>query len=180
LTNGEIAAMQVANQTPVLAAISNQATGAGMTLVVTNTASDPDQPWQTLTFSLLSPPSGAAIDGSSGVFNWRPPVSQADTTNLVRVKVADNGTPSLSATQSFSVVVAPITLPLLNALSTEGGQFGFTVNGDVGPDYSIQSSTNLLDWTTIFSTNPPVLPFDWSDTNALENSPLFYRVLLGP
>ena len=180
LTNGEIAAMQVANQTPVLAAISNRVVGAGVTLVVTNSASDPDQPWQTLAFSLVNPPAGATIDGSSGVLNWRPAVSQANTTNLVQVRVADNGTPSLSATQSFSVVVAPITLPLLNALSTEGGQFGFTVNGDVGPDYSIQSSTNLLDWTTIFSTNPPVLPFDWIDTNALENSPLFYRVLLGP
>jgi len=172
--------MQVANQVPVLAAITNQAGSAGVTLVVTNSATDPDQPWQTLTFSLLNAPVGAAIDGSSGVFSWRPPVSQANTTNLVRVKVADNGTPSLSATQNFSVVVAPLTLPLLSALSTAGGQFGFSVNGDVGPDYAIQSSSNLLDWTTIFSTNPLALPFDWSDTNTLENSPLFYRVLLGP
>ena len=53
----------------------------------------------------------AAIDAGSGVFTWRPLVTQANTTNPFAVVVTDNGTPNLSATQSFNVTVNPLTLP---------------------------------------------------------------------
>src|SRR5262249_9916968 len=42
----------------------------------TATATDPDVPAQTLTFSLVGEPSGASIDGSTGVFTWTPTESQ--------------------------------------------------------------------------------------------------------
>ena len=56
------------NQSPVLAAISNQTILAGTALVITNTASDADIPPQTLTFSLLDAPTNAAINATNGVF----------------------------------------------------------------------------------------------------------------
>ena len=180
LTNGEITAMQPANIAPTLAAITNRVIGAGITLVITNSASDADQPWQTLTFSLPNAPSGATINTNTGVFTWRPTVSQANTTNTVQVKVADNGTPSLSATQSFLITINPITAPTLTIAALTGGQFTFQINGDPGPDYSIQTSTNLVDWSTIFTTNSPGLPFNWTDPNPAQQNMLFYRILLGP
>lgn len=180
LTNGEIAAMQVANIAPMLTAITNRLIGAGITLNVTNTASDADQPWQTLTFSLLALPGGATINTNTGVFTWRPTIAQASTTNSVSVKVTDNGTPNLSATQNFFVNVSPLNAPMLNAISMANGQFNFQVNGDFGPDYTIQASTNLMDWFALFTTNSPTVPFAWNDSDSPSWPTRFYRVLLGP
>jgi carbonic anhydrase/acetyltransferase-like protein (isoleucine patch superfamily) len=180
LTNGEITALQAPNHAPTLATISNYVINAGITLVFTNSASDADLPWQTLAFSLLTSPAGATIDTNSGVFTWRPVIAQANTTNQVQVKVADNGSPSLSATRSFVVTVNPINAPALSAAAIANGQFAFQVNGDFGPDYSIQTSTNLMDWTTAFTTNSPALPFTWLDPNPQLDPVRLYRVKLGP
>jgi hypothetical protein len=180
LTNGEIAAMQVANVAPTLSAVPSRTNNAGILLTITNTASDPDQPWQTLTFSLLNAPAGAIIDTNSGVITWRPAAAQANTVNLFQVKVADNGTPSLSATQSFAVTVPPLATPVLSAAALANGLFTVQINGDYGPDYSIQTSTNLSDWATIFTTNQPALPFNWTDVNSFQQPVQFYRLILGP
>jgi len=180
LTNSEIAVMAPANFAPTLAPVSNQTVAAGITLTVANSATDPNQPWQTLTFSLLTAPAGATLDASSGLLAWRPAAAQAATSNFFRVKVADNGSPSLSATQSFSVVVSPLAAPVISPPVWSTGSFSLHITGDFGPDYSIQSSTNLFDWTTTFTTNSPVLPFDWTDPDPTPKPALFYRILLGP
>jgi carbonic anhydrase/acetyltransferase-like protein (isoleucine patch superfamily) len=180
LSNSEVAAIGPANSPPALAAISNRTNAAGVVLTVTNSASDADLPWQTLTFSLLNAPTGANLATNTGIFTWRPSVAQANTTNLVRLKVADNGTPSLSATQSFLVTVPPVNAPLISAPAWSGGTFALQVGGDFGPDYSIQATTNLLDWTTRFTTNSPLLPFLWLDSDASSQPLQFYRAVLGP
>jgi hypothetical protein len=172
--------MQSANLAPTLNPVSNQTVNAGVVLSITNTATDPDLPWQTLAFSLLSPPPGAVINTNSGVITWRPTVAQANNTNQFRVKVADNGTPSLSATQSFFVTVRPLAAPSLSGAAISNGQFVVRISGDFGPDYVIESSTNLLDWSTIFTTNSPVLPFDWTDSGSSQWPANFYRVRLQP
>ena len=168
------------NHPPALAAIASQSILAGRTLMVTNSASDPDAPPQSLTYSLLSAPAGAAIDTNSGVFTWRPAIAQSPSTQTVAVAVSDNGAPMLTATQSFSVTVNPPAAPTLNATPVTNGRFGFWINGDDGPDYTIQSSTNLTVWAPIFTTNSPALPSFWVDTNPAASPFLFYRVLLGP
>ena len=80
--------------------------------------------------------------------------------------VSDNGTPSLSATQSFAVVVNPLTAPTVSDVSVVGGQFSFSISGQSGPDYAVETSTNLTQWSTAFITNSPALPLNWTDTNA--------------
>lgn len=50
-----------ANNPPALAAINNQTINPGVTLVVTNAASDPDLPAQSLTFTLLNSPTNATL-----------------------------------------------------------------------------------------------------------------------
>jgi hypothetical protein len=168
------------NHPPLLAAVASQTVLAGRTLLVTNSASDPDAPPQLLTYSLLGAPTGAAIDTNSGLFTWRPSIDQSPSTQTVAVVVSDNGAPVLTATQSFTVTVNQPAFPILNATSITNGQFGFLINGDMGPDYAIQSSTNLTAWVPIFTSNSPALPFLWVDTNSVSYPFLFYRVLLGP
>jgi autotransporter-associated beta strand protein len=96
------------------------------------------------------------------------------------LELTNSGTPSLSATQQFSINIAPVTLPTLTAPVFSNGLFQMSVAGMAGPDYTIQASTNLTTWTNLFSTNSPALPFDWSDPAATNYPRRFYRVLLGP
>jgi hypothetical protein len=167
------------NLPPVLAAISNQTVLAGVTLLVTNSASDPNVPPLPLTFSLSSQPTGSSIDPNSGIFSWRPAIAQSPSTQEVAVVVADNGAPPLTATQSFMVTVIQPATPTLGASMTNG-QFGFWINGDMGPDYIVQTSTNLTSWVPMFTISSPSLPYFWVDTNSIAYPFLFYRVLLGP
>jgi hypothetical protein len=169
-----------ANLPPVLSAIPNQSILAGRTLLVTNSASDPNVPPLPLSFSLSQAPAGASIGSVSGVFAWRPMISQSPSTQSVVVAVSDNSLPPLSATQSFNVMVAQPAAPTLHASTLSNGRYQFTINGDAGPDYLVQTSTNLTSWVTTFTNTSPSLPFIWVDPNSLVYPANFYRVLLGP
>jgi hypothetical protein len=169
-----------ANHAPALAAISNRIIGAGVTLTITNSATDTDSPPQTLTFALPVAPAGATITTNGGIFVWRPGVAQSSATNPVSVVVTDNGSPSMSATQSFFVTVTPLANPVLGAATATNGQFSFRISGDYGPDYFVQASSNLMNWSAIATNNSPTLPFIWRDTNANFWPSRFYRVILGP
>jgi hypothetical protein len=94
--------------------------------------------------------------------------------------VADNGTPSLSATQSFTVTVNPLTQPTAASIVLNNGQMEFQVSGQAGPDYAVQVSSNLFDWNTLFITNSPAMPFSWTDTNQATLPAQFYRIKVGP
>src|SRR2546426_12358026 len=58
-----------------------------------------------LTFSLVSAPTGVNLDPSTGVLTWTPTEAQGPSTNLITVKVTDNGVPQSSDIKSFTVVV---------------------------------------------------------------------------
>jgi hypothetical protein len=168
-----------ANTAPVLSPIANQTIGAGTTLSITNVATDNDTPVQTLTFSLLTAPTNAGVSANSGMLTWRPLVTQANTTNPFAVVVTDSGTPNLSATQSFVVTVNPLTQPQVSTIAPNNGQLVLQINGDSGPDYQIQASTNLTDWNAVFTTNSPTMPFVWTD--ATTGLPMnFFRIIAGP
>ncbi len=94
------------NAPPVLAPIANRTIAEGFLLTITNTAQDFDLPAQELTFSLgLGAPTNASINKTTGWFTWRPTELQGGTTNRIAVIVSDDGVPSASATQSFTVIV---------------------------------------------------------------------------
>lgn len=154
--------------------------GAGVTLLVTNAASDTDVPVQTLAYSLPVAPPSAVVHPASGVITWRPPVAAAGLSNLFTVRVVDDGIGSLAATQSFTVVVNPLNRPSTGNPQFTNHLFQLTLNGDYGPDYIVQASTNLTTWTSLATNASPVLPFTWTDLAATNFNQRFYRVLLGP
>ena len=175
-----VAKFNLQNSAPSLAPISNRTLNAGITLAITNSATDPDLPYQTLAFSLLNAPANAALNSTNGLFTWRPAAAQAGTTNSLSVIVTDNGTPSLSATQAFSIVVNKLNAPVLAQTTTSKDAIALQVSGDFGLDYSVQASTNLVDWAMVFATNQPALPFVWTDPNIAASATRFYRVRLSP
>jgi hypothetical protein len=163
-----------------LAPIASVTTNAGVTLNITNAATDPNLPPLPLTFSIVAAPTGAVINAESGLFTWRPAIAQAGQTNLITLMVQNGATPSLSATQSFVATINAVASPAMSDVQLTDGVFGFLVSGDVGPDYLIQTSTNLSDWDTILNTNPVALPFLWTNSISLDEPVRFHRIQLGP
>jgi hyaluronate lyase len=174
-----VAAFNLQNSPPTLAPIPSTNLGVGLTLTVSNSAADPDLPYQTLSFSLSNAPPGAVINPTTGSFTWRPTVAQAGLTNLIAVVVADDGSPSLRATQTLAVAVPKPAAPAVSQAGMTNGQFRLQISGDFGPDYYVQASSNLADWTTVATNYQPALPLRWTDPDATLPS-RFYRLQLGP
>ena len=170
------------NHAPMAAPVSDAAILAGRTLLVTNTATDPDLPAQTLRWSLLNSAAGVSLNATNGQLVWRPAINQAGTTNLLTLRVVDNGTPSLSATQAFIVTVTRPASPLLTLAKFDQAAFRMSLSGEVGPDYLIYAATNLSqpDWSLLLATNPVAFPFQFIDSSATNLRQRYYRVLLGP
>ncbi len=173
----------VTNTPPTIATISNRTVVAGAIINFTNTATDPDLPGQTLTWSLLTPLTNAALGTNTGVFNWRPLLAQSPATNQIFLRVTDNGAPSLSATQSFNVFVLRPTTPTISQPTFTNGIFSVQVSGDSGPDYTLLGATNLnppVTWLPLKTNLAPALPLNFLDLTATNFSQRFYRIQIGP
>jgi len=113
VTNSFNVVVREVNSPPTLAALSNRKINEGQTLTFLALANDGDIPAQTLTFRLgANAPAGAGIDPVTGLFSWRPSNLQGGTNYPISVIAADNGVPSLSATQTFLVTVRDIVADL--------------------------------------------------------------------
>src|SRR5205085_23911 len=75
------------NSAPVLTVPTDQTLDELTTLSVSASATDSDLPTNTLTFSLVSSPSGMTIGSSSGAISWTPSEAQGPSTNIVTVRV---------------------------------------------------------------------------------------------
>ncbi len=169
------------NEAPTLALVSNVTVGAGVNVALTNVATDAELPTQTLTFNLLAAPTNAtltSLNASNALFTWRPLISQSPSTNVIQVKVTDSGTPALSTTNNFVITINATTRPLLNSI-TVGGQVNLSATGLIGPDYSLFTTTNLVDWQLLLTANPTAMPVLFTDTNRSDTA-RFYRLQLGP
>jgi len=92
----------------------------------------------TLTFALeAGAPAACTINSGNGLLAWRPLLSDANTTNPIAVCITDDGVPSLSATQTFDVVVGPVD----ELLSVESGTYNESGN------YLILSWASVSDTT---------------------------------
>ena len=96
-------AIRAENDAPVLAAIGARSVHALATLVFTATASDVDEPADTLTYTLdaTSLSLGMTILEATGEFRWTPAAVQGPGSYAVTLTVTDNGNPA-SATQKRS------------------------------------------------------------------------------
>jgi len=77
-------------------------------LTVPNTATDADIPSQSLAYSLVAEPTAWWSIPSRAFFPGRRQQTNSPSTNIVSVAVIDNGTPALSATNTYTVVVKEV------------------------------------------------------------------------
>ena len=161
------------NHPPVLTALSNRTIVELTTLAFTNSATDPDIPTNTLTFSLdTGAPSNATLNATSGVFSWTPTEAQGPNTNAISVIVTDNGSPSLSATQSFTIIVletnsAPTLTTISDRTITELTTLTFTNSAS---DFDLPTNTLAFSLATGAPSNATLNAssglFSWTPTEA--------------
>ncbi len=76
------------------------------------------------------------------------------------------------------IELGPLLQPVLTPLAAPPGQFRLQIYGDTGPTYLIETSADLLNWTTALASRPAVLPITW--TEGMSNNVRFYRAVLTP
>lgn len=122
------------NTPPVFAPMTNRfVINGGNAFVVTNLAGDADVPAQSLTCSLPVAPSGATVNPLTGVVTWNTTTNQAGTSNRFEVVVTDDGSPPLSATNSFTVFVRPARPNILIVVTDDQGFHDISAHGCEAP-----------------------------------------------
>ena len=156
------------NLAPVLGSIGSKSVGEGNLLTFTATATDADLPAQQFTYSLSNAPAGAVINASSGVFTWTPSETQGPGVYSVTVRVTDNGSPALSASEIISITVtevnvAPVLAPIGNKNVIQGSNLTFTATA-TDADVPVQTLTYSLVGTPLVgaSVHPASGVFSWT------------------
>jgi hypothetical protein len=158
---------EVNSAAPQIVVPAEQAINELTPLQVSVTASDADLPANNSTFSLLSPPPGMAIDPATGAISWTPTEVQGPSTNIINVVAADDGTPALRSTNTFTVIVreanaAPTLEPISDRSALNGTLFTLQVaaadadlptnmlsfNLETAPTgMTIDAATGAISWT---------------------------------
>ncbi|BCR05820.1 hypothetical protein DESUT3_28890 [Desulfuromonas versatilis] len=164
------------NIAPVLTPIGDRGVDELQALTFTATATDPDLPANTLSFSLQgSPPAGAAIT-PSGEFSWTPTEAQGPGVYPVTIRVSDDGSPGLFAEETINITVnevnnPPVLTPIgdrtideLSALNfsasatdSDGNNLSFSLQGSP-PAGAVITATGDFSWTPSEAQGPGVYP----------------------
>jgi PKD repeat protein len=135
----------------------------------TATATDPDIPANTLTFSLVGAPEGASIDPFTGVFTWTPSEAQGPGTYTFNVTVSDG---SLTDEKEITVTVNEVnsnptlTLPSLPSSINEMEEWTFTATA-TDPDIPANTLTfSLVGAPEGASIDPFTGVFTWTPSEA--------------
>lgn len=158
----------VANTAPVLAAIPPQSINQGSLLTFTASAADADVPANTLSYSLVGAPPGAAIHAGTGVFTWTPNETQVGTIFNFTVRVSDG---NQIDEEQVSVTVNDVNSTLvLSAISPQTVDEGVLLNFTASvTNPGIPANTldySLISAPTGASIDPSTGVFSWTPTEA--------------
>jgi hypothetical protein len=159
-------------------------------IIVADPQSQTNTAGQSATFTVVA--GGSTPLSYQWYFNTTTPLANATNAflTLINIKATNAGTYSVTVSNVAGSVTSTNALltvsagtparPQLSGFGYNNGTFSLTVSGDPGLDYIVQASTNLTDWTSIFTNHSPIPPFVWTDLVASNFSQRFYRIQLGP
>jgi hypothetical protein len=180
-TNSFVVVVDEFNSAPVLPAQTNRTINELTLLVVTNTATDSDIPANTLTYQLVNPPAGATIS-TNGIITWTPTEAQGPGTYTITTVVTDNGTPPLSSTNSFVIMVlGPVPdRPVITSITRSNELVTLTWTAISGTVYRVQYKTNLTDstWSAVPGDVTASGPTASKTDNTGNTQRRFYRVIV--
>jgi subtilisin-like proprotein convertase family protein len=157
---------------------TNLVANVGDLVIVTNTATD-SNPSALLTYSLLNAPTNASIS-ANGVITWTNAVPSGLAARFDTL-VTDNGSPAASATNSFTIFVAPF--PAITNVTVTATNVILSWTAPTNDQFNVQWTTNLAP-PAVWTTFPNLITsstgaFTFTDTN-LPLVMKFYRLLLLP
>jgi hypothetical protein len=138
------------NHPPVIQPVGDRTAVLGHTLNLVVTASDPDLPAQTLTFTLdPGAPPRATINPQTGWFTWNPEPQQPPGAYPLRVRATDDGVPPMSSTADFTVTL--VGAPRLGEVRLDGQQLTLAWSAIPGATYRVEIKQDLNDdeWTPL-------------------------------
>ncbi len=155
------------NDPPALDPIGDRAVDEGVTIAFTATASDPEAPPETLTYSLPVGPPGASIDPAGGALNWTPTEAQGPGVYSLTVRVTDDGTLSLYDEEQIAVTVtevnvAPVLDPIGDRDAVEGVTLSLTATATDGDLPTNTLSYSLSGEPAGASIEPASGAFSWT------------------
>ena len=157
---------------------SNLVVSVSSAVTVTNTATDSDTN-AVLTYLLTSSPSGTLIS-SNGIITWMNATPSGIASRFTTL-VTDNGVPSASATNTFTVFVAPF--PAITNVIVTSTNVTLQWSAPTNYQFNVQWTTNLVPVVNWF-TFPAIITsangiFSFTDTNAPWLMK-FYQLVLSP
>ena len=158
------------NTEPTMETIAAQSINEGEQLSFTVIAVDADLPTQTLSFSLVDAPNGAAIDAGTGAFSWTP--TEVQGPQIYEVKVCVNDGIVLTPTcQDVAVTVNEVNqLPALTTILAkainEGEDLSFTVEASDEDLPAQPLSFSLVDAPNGAIIDAGTGAFTWTPTEA--------------
>ncbi|HEY6193854.1 MAG TPA: putative Ig domain-containing protein, partial [Candidatus Eisenbacteria bacterium] len=177
------------NLAPALAGVPASATIPELAAYTfTATATDADLPAQTLIFSLVGGPAGAAIDSLSGAFTWTPSEAQGPGSYPFSVRVSD-GVAHTDAAITLSVTEVNVAPALAGVPATatipEMAAYTFTATAtdadlpaqtrtfslkDSPAGAAIDASTGVFTWTPTEAQGPGTYPFKVRVTDGIDTT----------
>jgi hypothetical protein len=171
------------NDAPIFSSVADRAINPGVSLAIPASATDVEG--ASLGYALVSGPVGCSVNPSTGTFTWRPTIAQSGVTYPVTIQATESGTGGLSSTLNFQTTVNSATAPQVSTSWIPGdgqssSQVQLSMNGQLGPDYLVWASEDLVKWENIGTATPTTFPFLWTDANASQYPKRFYQIRLGP
>jgi N-formylglutamate amidohydrolase len=171
------------NDAPIFSSVADRTINPGVFLSIPASATDVEG--AALGYSVVSGPDGCAVNPSTGIVTWRPTIAQSGGTYPIVIKVTESGVGGLSSDLSFQTTVNPAIAPQVTTswiAGSEGSsaQVQLSMSGQVGPDYTVWASEDLVSWVNLTTTTPTAFPYVWADPNAANFPKRFYQVKLGP
>lgn len=171
------------NDAPIFSSVADRAINPGVSLAIPASATDVEG--ASLGYALVSGPVGCSVNPSTGTFTWRPTIAQSGVTYPVTIQATESGTGGLSSTLNFQTTVNSATAPQVSTSWIQGDgqsspQVQLSMNGQLGPDYLVWASEDLVKWENIGTATPTTFPFLWTDANASQYPKRFYQIRLGP
>jgi beta-galactosidase len=142
------------------------------TITLTASASDADGTVTNVAFFNGTNLLGTVATGFASQFSlvW----SNVVPANYTLTAVAtDNSGATNNSTATISIAVLPLTLQVSG--SQTSGQFSLSFQGQNGQNYTMETSTNFIDWVPILTNTPINGLLIFTDTNATDSA-RFYRV----
>jgi len=155
---------------PVIVQLPPISVVEGGTLVVTNRATDPDNPPVALRYSLpAGAPAGIRLDANTGVLTWNTTEDDGPASHLIVIRVTQSGAAALSDQYTLGVTIeeenqSPFLAPIADVAVEEGETVRFTAEGSdpdrpaqalsysLGPDApagaEVEAVSGVFRWTT--------------------------------